>query len=115
MPSSDRVVALCSGKAPERLLCICHLESGAALIGSHSANFLPRNFLFGAEPVFRLMALFPAARFVEVVGTAADLFCKVRIRLGGYLRLRHCVQIFRHGTLLSSCGVGRGPTREGRT
>src|SRR4029077_12285977 len=47
--------------------------------------------------------------------TAADLFCKVRIRLGGYLRLRHCVQIFRHGTLLSSCGVGRGPTREGRT
>ena len=33
-----------------------------------------RDLLFGAEPVFQIVAVLPAARLIEFIRTAADLF-----------------------------------------
>ena len=44
-----------------------------------------RDLRFGAEPVFHVMAIFPATLLVQFMGAAADLFFEVCVRFSSYV------------------------------
>jgi hypothetical protein len=88
-------------KAPDRDRGMPHSLLGEVVGKSDGCgyNFLACDLLFGAEPVFLLVTVLPAARLIEFVRAHADLVFEL-VRLPRYRRRRFLRKVRAHGVAL---------------